>query len=251
MGSLNLKTLWRLLVLLIVVPLAVGATLWLLEQRGSFNLDHIDILLTKNNDQSRFMRPLVEDLDAQLEKLRGQSLWRINLIGMSHQLTALPWVAEIQMHRNWPDRLEIRIVPKEVKFLFVGKGGQLFPVMEDGTFLNPVSAEARPDVVLLRGDDFVQNKELLGRALKAFEDFPNDGSFSKKTISEIHFSVKEGFWATLMKDAINVKLGDDHVVVKADRVSQVLDYLEAHQLDARVIDANLTKKVLVRLRKGP
>jgi cell division protein FtsQ len=39
--------------------------------------------------------------------------------------------------------------------------------------------------------------------------------------------------------------------LKADRVGQVLDYLEKHELDARVIDANLTKKVLVRLRKRP
>ena len=41
------------------------------------------------------------------------------------------------------------------------------------------------------------------------------------------------------------------IPIKAQRVSQVLEYMETRQLEARVIDANLSKKVLVRLRKDP
>lgn len=197
------------------------------------------------------MRPLVLDLDHQLEQLRGHSLWSLDLDGLNAQVAAMNWVNELQVHRRWPDRLEIQIVPKEVKFLFVGKGGQLFPVLQDGTFLSPVAVDALPDVVLLRGDDFVKNKELLARALKTLDQIPSEGSFSKKSISEIRYDGKSGFWATLMKAGVKVKLGEDQIVLKADRVSQVLDYLEGHQFDARVIDANLTKKVLVRLRKDP
>jgi cell division protein FtsQ len=39
--------------------------------------------------------------------------------------------------------------------------------------------------------------------------------------------------------------------LKAARVAQVIEYMETRQLEARVIDANLSKKVLVRLRKDP
>jgi cell division protein FtsQ len=251
MGRNGLKTTLRLLVLLIVVPVVIGGSLWALNRNGFFNLDHIEIILTKNTDQPRFMRPLLADLDRQLEKLRGESLWTVDLEKMNAQIMSLPWVNELQVRRNWPDRLEVRIIPKEVKFLFVGKAGQLFPVLEDGTFLNPVSVDSMPDVVLLRGDEFVQNKDLLKKALRALSEIPGEGSFSKKTISEIRYDNKEGFWATLMKDAVRVKMGEDQILLKADRVSQVLDYLDAHRFDARVIDANLTKKVLVRLRKGP
>ena len=246
-----MKTILRLIAIFILVPAGLTATLMILAHNGFFNLEHIEIILTKNTDQSRFMRPMVEDLDQQLEKLRGQSLWSLNLESMNAQISSLTWVNDLQVSRHWPDRLVLQIVPKEVRFLFVGKAGQLFPVLEDGTFLAPVAVENMPDVVLLRGDEFAKNKELLIRALKTLEEIPNEGSFSKKSISEIRYDAKEGFWATLMKAGMRVKLGEDQILMKADRVSQVLDYLDAYSFDARVIDANLTKKVLVRLRKDP
>ena len=45
----------------------------------------------------------------------------------------------------------------------------------------------------------------------------------------------------------NTKYGEDQFEIKSSRVSQVIDYLENRDLKARVIDANLSKKVLVRL----
>ncbi len=56
---------------------------------------------------------------------------------------------------------------------------------------------------------------------------------------------------TMIKTGIQVKMGEDQVSLKSARVAQVVDYLETRQFDARVIDANLSKKVLVRLRKDP
>ena len=246
-----MKTTLRSILYLIALTLSLGGSLWGLDRQGFFQLEHIDILVTQNTDQPRFMKPSIEELDRQVEALRGKSLWKLDLENVSRELSALPWVSDLQVRRHWPDRLEVRIAPKLVRFLFVGKEGKLFPVLEDGTFLNPVMVENLPDVVLLRGDEFVKNKELLGRALKTLEVIPDKGSFSKKTISEIRFDNKEGFWVTMMKSGVRVKLGEEDVNLKSDRIGQVLDYLEANQLDARVIDANLTKKVLVRLRKGP
>jgi cell division protein FtsQ len=53
------------------------------------------------------------------------------------------------------------------------------------------------------------------------------------------------------KSNIKIKLGEDQFAVKSARVSQVMDYLEKRDLKARVIDANLSKKVLVRLQQSP
>jgi cell division protein FtsQ len=246
-----LRSVAKTLLYFVLLCVSVGGSLWGLDRKGFFALEHIEIIVTQNTDQPRFMKPAITDLDEQMERLRGQSLWRIRLDNINQQVSSLPWISSLQVRRHWPDRLEVRIAPKLVKFLFVGKDGKLFPVLEDGTFLNPVAVENLPDVVLLRGDQFASDKQLLHRALATLSEIPDDGSFSKKTISEIRFDSKEGFWATMMKQGVRVKLGDDGVNLKADRISQVIDYLEANQLDARVIDANLTKKVLVRLRKGP
>jgi cell division protein FtsQ len=54
-----------------------------------------------------------------------------------------------------------------------------------------------------------------------------------------------------MNKELRVKLGNENFESKSLRVSQVIDYIENKQIEARVIDANLSQKVLVRLRKEP
>jgi hypothetical protein len=56
---------------------------------------------------------------------------------------------------------------------------------------------------------------------------------------------------TLIQPAVQVVLGEDSLNTKVERVAQVLNYLSAEQIKGRVIDASFSKKVLVRLRKGP
>ncbi|HEY1080413.1 MAG TPA: cell division protein FtsQ/DivIB, partial [Bdellovibrio sp.] len=139
----------------------------------------------------------------------------------------------------------------EVKLLFMAKGGKLMPIIRDGTFLQEVDSKEAPDVALVEGEVFLKKPELRKKAVEVLEQIPSEGSFSKKTISEIRYDSKEGFWMTLIKTGVQVKMGEDQMSLKAARVSQVVDYLESRQFDARVIDANLSKKVLVRLRKDP
>ena len=55
----------------------------------------------------------------------------------------------------------------------------------------------------------------------------------------------------MTQSGLRVKVGEDRVRTKSFRISQVLDYLDSRKFQARVIDANLSQKVLVRLRKEP
>ena len=55
----------------------------------------------------------------------------------------------------------------------------------------------------------------------------------------------------LLQNGLQIKIGDEHVRTKSFRISKVLDYLDSKKFQARVIDANLSQKVLVRLRKDP
>lgn len=236
---------------LVLVVASLVSSVWGLNKRGFFNLSKIEIVLSKSFDQPRFLKSTLEDLDLQLAQLKGKSLWSLDLVQIEEELKKLSWISEHQVRRHWPDRLEVSVIPKEVKFLFVGKNGQLFPVLQDGVFLKAVSGENLPDVILLRGDEFVKNNDLLKRAIHLLAEIPEQGHFSKQTISELRYDAKEGFHANLLKSPVRIKLGEEELNLRAERISQVLEYLETHQLDARVIDANLTKKVLVRLRKGP
>jgi len=102
---------------------------------------------------------------------------------------------------------------------------------------------------LLQGSEFAKNQELRKKAVKVLEELPAEGLFSKRNISEMSYNSKDGFWISMMTSNMKVKLGEDQIALKSRRVSQVMDYLNKNNVNAKVIDANLSKKVLVRTTK--
>ena len=245
------RTLLRFFVLLIILPGAVISALWSMEQSGFFQIDHIEIALQEVPTQPQFLQPFLLDFEKQVEAYRGQSLWQVDLYKMSKELSKLEWIEDISFSRRWPSKLKILLKPKQVYFVLLGKGGKLLPVIENGQLLPAVESKQAPDVPLLQSEVFNQDSELRKKAVTVLKEISEDGNFSRKTISEVHFDKREGFWMTLIQSGIRVNLGDDRIALKSARVSQVLDYMEAKSFSPRVIDANLSKKVLVRLRKDP
>lgn len=236
----------------IILPLSLAGTLFYLNKNGFFDIGKVEVILENPPPgQEQFLRPHVDHLEASLEKYKGLSLWNIKLKSVSRDVKAMNWVESLNIKRSWPTTLSVRVRPYEVKLLYMGKNGKLVPIIKGGELLDPVESKQAPDVVLLEGDSFMKKAELRKKAVDLVEQIPAEGSFSRKTISEIRYDNKEGFWMTMIKTGIQVKMGEDQVSLKSARVSQVVDYLESRQFDARVIDANLSKKVLVRLRKDP
>jgi cell division protein FtsQ len=247
------KLILKLLIVMIVIPAAVIGTIHWLNQRGFFNLEQIEIAIDMHGGDAspQFLQPLVADLNQRLEKYRGQSLWQLNLPEISKLIRSLSWIETNAISRSWPTRLNVKVHPKSVKLLYLSKSGEIFPVVEDGSLLQPVTSKTAPDVTLLEGPIFENNMAMRKKAVKVIEEVPGEGKFSHRKISELRYDPKEGFWATLIQTGIKVKMGEENIPLKAARVSQVLEYLETRELEARVIDANLSKKVLVRLRKDP
>lgn len=246
------KTIFKIIFGFIVLPLALAGTLYYLNQNGFFNIQKIQVVLEKPvAGQESFLKPHVENLEQALAKYKGESLWNIKLKSVSAEVTQFDWVESIMISRSWPATLEIKVKPFEVKLLYMSKNGKMVPVIKSGALLDPVESKNAPDVTVLEGESFAKKAELRKKAVDVIDQIPAEGSFSRKTISEIRFDDKEGFWMTMIKTGVRVKIGEDQVSLRAARVSKVVDYLESRQFDARVIDANLSKKVLVRLRKDP
>ncbi len=245
------KLIFKLFVAVVVIPALVAGTIFWLDRQGFFNLDQIEITIENRDINPQFLQPLVADLNANMEGYRGRSLWHLDLPKISAGTQKMKWIESIAISRRWPSRLQVTVQPKSVKLLFLSKAGDIFPIVEDGSFLPAVSTKTAPDVALLEGTAFESNLEMRKKAVKVISEIPRDGKFSHGKISELRFDPKEGFWATLIQSGIKVKMGEENIPLKSARVSQVLEYLETRQLEARVIDANLSKKVLVRLRKDP
>jgi cell division protein FtsQ len=238
-------------VALVVLPSVIGGSMYWLNEKGFFNISQVEIVIVDGQAQANFYQPLIEKLEKQMSPFKGQSLWSVKLSQVMAILDSQNWIENHNLARSWPGVLKVKVKPHDVKLLYVGKNGKLFPIIEDGSFLDGVDAKQAPDVTLLDGDVFAQQKQLRSKAVKVIKEIPNEGSFSKKTISEVRYDSKDGFSMTMIKTGIQVKIGEEQVALKSARVAQVVDYLQSRQFDARVIDANLSKKVLVRLRKDP
>ncbi len=236
---------------LLVIPAAVIGSLYSLNEAGYFNLQTVDISFSKNSEHVHFLAPLKVELQELIEAQKGKSLWKLNLQLIADSIRKKKWVLNLQITRRWPGTLAVMIVPQDIKLLYSSRAGKLLPVVSDGSLLDPVSLENSPDVTLLEGEHFEHNLELRKKAVQMIDEIPTEGKFSPKRISEIRHDSKDGFWMTMMKTGLRVKMGEDNFALKASRVGQVIEYMENRQLEARVIDANLSKKVLVRLRKDP
>lgn len=248
------KLLLKLFIAFVVLPSVIAGSMFWLNQKGFFNIQEVEIDLAdvpNAQAQANFYRPLVEKLERQMSELKGQSLWSVRMSQVVKILNSQNWIETHSIVRGWPRALKITVKPHDVKLLYLGKGGKYLPIIEDGSFLDSVESKQAPDVTLLDGDVFAQKKDLRSKAVEILKEIPAEGSFSKKTISEMRYDSKEGFMVTLVKTGIQVKIGEEQVALKSARVAQVVDYLQTRQFEARVIDANLSKKVLVRLRKDP
>lgn len=245
------KLILKLFIAFIVLPLIIAGSMFWLNQNSFFDISQVEIVLTDSQAQANFYTPLIEKLEEDMKVFKGQSLWSVKLSRVIRILNSQNWIETHSITRSWPSVLRVKVKPHDVKLVYLGKNGKYLPIIKDGSFLDNVNSKQSPDVTLLAGEIFAQKKELREKAVKVLNEIPDEGSFSKQTISEMRYDTKDGFSVTLMKTGIKVKIGEEQVALKSARVSQVVDYLQSRQFDARVIDANLSKKVLVRLRNDP
>lgn len=236
---------------LALLPSALYFSMLELERTGFFNIDEIHLVIENTPDSPQYMQPWLKAVDEKLEKNRGKSLLKLDLQEVAQTLSQENWIETVSLSRRYPSQIQVFIKPKVVQTILRTSNGQYRPVVEDGTLLNPIDMRFVPDVPLLAGSEFEKKEGSRKKAIEALQQIPEEGSFSQKTISEIRYSARDGFWMTLINSGTQVKLGEEQIALKSARVSQVLDYASAQNLETRVIDANLSKKVLVRLRKGP
>jgi cell division protein FtsQ len=231
--------------------LAAGTLYLQLSVFGFFQIQQVKVYI-ESDDSSRFASlSAVEKISQESEKMRGQDLYRVDFSGLQNQLRQEDWIQSFRISRRWPSQLEVLIRPQPVYFSILNDKGRLLPVIESGKVLAEVSVSRAPQAPVTRQAEFINRQELRLKAIEVLKNIPLRGEFSRKSISEISHDNSKGFVLTLIEGNISVKLGESHVRQKSLQISQVMHYLKERQFQARVIDANLSQKVLVRLRKDP
>lgn len=245
----------KIFLFFMVTPSIIAGSFYALDQSGFFNISHVELELKTSQDQKNFAYPYLEELNRKLVVYEGESLWRFSLSSISDILKKEKWLKDFRISRSWPSTLIIEVEPHTLSYLLVNPArllqGFVKPVTEDGEILSEIDTRQAPPLALLKGDVFVRDVQKRKKAIELLKSLPADGKMSHKLVSEVGYDSREGYWVEVVRSQMKIKLGEDQFAVKAARVSQVMDYLEKRDLKARVIDANLSKKVLVRLRQNP
>jgi cell division protein FtsQ len=252
-----LKNLVKILFSLIVIPTAIAGSFWYLDDQNFFNLTDLDFKTDFSRDKATekseksILGNEISTLSEKLQSFKGVSLFKVDLEKIQKTIESENWVKSVEIYREWPNRLKIVIDAYDISLLFWQSDKKIFPILENNKILAPLEIGQAPDrAITVERKIFAENK-VREKAIKLVKSLPPRGSFSSSKISEIGFNPKEGFWMDILNKELRVKLGSENFESKSIRVSQVLDYIENKQIEARVIDANLSQKVLVRLRKDP
>lgn len=244
----------------LLFPLVIILSLYSLDQQGFFKIDSIEIKTDALNSQKNFITPKVKLLQEKLNQVKGISLWKAPLSQISDSLKDEKWIREFQLSRAWPSGIRLVIQPDEVAMLVVPQSdvstsisdfSTLKPITKTGKILEKINSAMAPGVIITHDSEFLSDQKVRDGGLKVIGALPGGGAMSAAQVSEIGYDKKEGYWIKLLKSEIKVNFGEEQFELKSARISQVIDYLESRNLKARVIDANLSKKVLVRLQQNP
>ena len=233
----------------------LGAGLALSVRAGFFEVREIPVEVMRPSQDpkldARSETRLRERVAERLKPFLGRRIWDVDLGAMRAQVAGDEWVRTVRIARAFPNDVRVTVSAKNPELLLVGADGRLRPIADDGSLLNAISPTLLPDVPIVRGPGFVESLALRQRAVEFARTLPERGPLSKKNIAEIVYTPAEGYALALATSRAEVRLGEERTPLKIARAAQVLEYLNANQLKGRVIDASFSKKVLVRLRKGP
>lgn len=200
-----------------------------------------------NKEELEVLRPQIEKI---LSVYKGLPIWKASVDSLYEEVKKIPGVKEVEVDRLPPSTLRIQVSTKKIAMVFLSEDGKVLPVTDDSEVLPLRNVVQIPDAPVVRNAKLIRIPKNRDRLVKLISQLPENGRLSRARLSEITMDERDGFWLSLIQDSVKIKMGDENVGIKSARVEKVLEYLQTNKLQARVIDAEYSKKVVVKLRKG-
>ena len=205
---------------------------------------------------------LMEEAVQTMEQWKGKKLWQLPFFRLPESLApaSLSWLEYAKVYRLWPSHLKVELKPKRPKALYLlekNKGLKKWQFLfEDGTLskafsTSHLSLKERKMFKTFFGKPLgLQEEEsqaLRKRALQLLVSLKQSPSEVLTKVKEIQFSELHGF---TLGPSSRIHLGLQDFTLKLRRVAKVIQYLKEKNLQWRVIDAELSHKILVSTRKS-
>lgn len=237
----------RIILLTSLTLASLACAFYVSFNSGFFHVNQIDVDQLDSDSSEVIFKEIQPRIEKSLALFKGKNIWAADVIKVAEIVRENRAVKDVRVSRILPGTIQVRLETKKIAAMLVANTGSLYPITEDADILPEISLAKAPDVPLIRNKLLLRD-DLRKRAVHLIAKIPERGLFSKTAISELNFNDND-FWISLIQSGMKIKMNDDHVELKSARVEKVLDYLQNNKLQARVIDADFSKKVVVKLRK--
>ncbi len=224
---------------------------WFVFQEQMLKVTTVQVVADTEDEPILFAR-IQDALKGQYKKYVGQYFWKVKLEELLQTAEQDRRVRQVHVVRHFPNEIVVRIEPHGTVAHLLDTKGLLHPIAADGSLLPALKGSEVPDRPIVRGKEFFTDEVLRGKVVQLMKELPQQGAFSQKAVSELHYSKKEGFEWFLSGTGLVVRTGDEaNLGNRIERIEQVLNYLDQQRVKGRVIDARFSKKVVVKLRNQP
>lgn len=180
----------------------------------------------------------------------SQNILMTNLGAVARKVKANPWVKDVSVRRDFPDRLVIEVTERKPVAL-VERGDGLYFIERDGTAFEKIATGEKTDLPVLTGfyRKGAENREMILKSLELLDFMASYTEVPEiRHISEIHGD--DLFGLSLFAEGLCLKLGFGEFDTKLRRLKPVLADLARRSLSGYfIIDLNNPGKVTVQHRE--
>lgn len=244
-----MKRLRRFAVFLLVNLVLFGTVAAVMYRSGLFKVSNVQLIAAKDSSGRMMFDEYRAGLEHRLAQIKGVNIWEADVGAIAAHAESLSWVRKVAVRRIFPSTIRVEVEPKAIAAVIATDKGKLLPLSNEADLLPPLPAKRFPDVPVIRDRKILKDVALRQKTVGILRELPESGLMSRANIAEISADQGKEFWLSLVEDNLKVKIGSTHVPLRAARVEKVLEYLRSNNMQARVIDADFSKKVVVKLRK--
>lgn len=172
----------------------------------------------------------------------GENLLALSSGNIFKKISASPWITQVAVRKELPDRLHILIKETEPLALLDMKG-RLFIVDEKGKMLEELKESSMPFLPIISGDPFGQ-KEVFTEAMSLVRAIKVTGLLSRKNHIEVIAHKLQEIAVNL--DGVVVKVGAGEYVDKLTRLMELEEEIKSRRIAVDYIDLRFANKVVVK-----
>ena len=165
-----------------------------------------------------------------------QNILAINLRETARRISANPWVGDVELERELPDKLVIKLSEKR-PIALIKKDGDIYFMDSDGVIFEKLGKRENADIPILTGFD--KNADLLKKSTELIACLSSRSMFPKiSDVSEIRGDDIFGF-SLVTNGGFCIELGFENYREKLERLKPVMANLAVKNLDRGFLHINL------------